>query len=248
MEPPCNLGEFERCLNSMKRLLPSNQNNLSLLHNIALSEWYINHDVDSFLFLLSDLLSRKDSCNIDRQYLVFSFNVCAIHYLSGECNKAKDILVSLLNTSSKCALVLKFTLLLSEIFFATMRSDTSAMISIEWNSLIECLSSYLKGTETNSPEIRNYLTFRLHLLNCKFFIMTNQLKSAKKEIKMAMEMYYHQIKKFELSTFAELLSLFHYTLPNTRAIESAIDVNRELIKEGCIVHLHKVNFSSLHIF
>lgn len=224
----------------MRRLLPPHESNLSILHNIALSEWYLNQNMDRLLISLKDLLSLKESHPADHQHLIFSFNLCVVYYLCGETNTAKDILTSLMSSSSKCALVFKFTLLLSEVFFSIMKSSISAMISIEWSSFVEYLSSYIKGMETHSPEIRNYLTFRLHLLNCRYFIMTNQLKSAKKEIKMAMEMYSHQIKKLELSTFAELLAQFHYGLPNAQAIDYAIDVNHELIKEGCIVHLHKV--------
>jgi hypothetical protein len=242
MERDYLLGNFERCLTSMKRLLSSNERNLSLLHNISLVEWYVNHEIDITFISFIGLLARKERDKVDHQHLIFSFNVCVLYYLSGQCNQALEIVASLMDNWSDSSLVLKFAVLLSEVLFSMIRSGNSKVIPIDWNTVTKCLANYIKVTQTNSPEIRNYLTFRLHLLNCRFCIMMNQLKAAKKEIKMAMEMYHHQMKNFDLPTFAELLNQFHYDLPSNSltGLESAININREMDKEGCLVHFLKV--------
>jgi hypothetical protein len=249
------LGNFELCLSSMKRLLGSNPTNRSIVNNIALSEWVLSQNIDKLRTSLQDLMVQKDFHNIDQESLIISFNLAVTYFIAGESEKARDHLFPLLNTltiETNTPLLFRFADLLSDILFSMLTSFDSSVAPFpsEWNSVMSSLASSIKEFDATPSAVaaRNYLTFRVHLLNCRYYIRSNQFKAAKKESKLAMELYNHQIKTISHPMFAQVLAQFHGNLPGiANELSSNIDINREIMKEGCLVHSLKVIKSpSLH--
>jgi hypothetical protein len=239
------LGNFERCVTSMKQRGAADKR-WSIANNIAISEWQIDPNLDILRTTLESLVAQKGSLhsphNHEQESLIISFNLAVSYFLAGESEKAKNLLFPLPHTNT---MVLRFADLLSDILFSLSTHLYSPLLPFpfEWSAVVNSLTSHLKESEATPPTLagRNYLTFRLHLLNCRYYIRNNQLKAAKKESKLAMELYNHHIKTMSHPMFAQLLAQFHKNLPEiANQLSSVIDINREIAKEGCSVHSLKV--------
>lgn len=231
-------GKLEECFTFLNELLITNQTNSSVVHNVIITEWYRDHNLVEAKRKLQKLTSTELT-NTNDHNLLYVLNLCAIYFFNGELEEAKDILLSHLNSFRKSfeRLKLRYIFLLAEIIFTLVENNYASLLSshVQWNVLLDLLTDF-------NMSLPNHVTFRLHLLQYRYHIATSQYKSAKKELKMAMELYNHQLKNMNPGDFAKSLCLYHFNLPlemMTLVVES-INLTHELLKEGCIVYFLKV--------